>query len=985
MGPPTNRDRIELANLIFSQALELPPAQQEDFVRERCAGQEGGLCESVLLLLSRYGRLGDFLQEPAWPAGLAVGQLSSGEVLGGRFRIVSLLGRGGMGEVYRAEDSVAAETVALKVLRPRVPEGEALAERFRDEIRLARKVSHPNICRVNELFLESRGAGRLLFFTMQFLDGPTLAERLLRGPVEPSCALALARQIADGLDAAHRAGIIHRDLKPANVMLVKSSDGSERAVITDFGLARALDAEVSGGQTVAGQVLGTPDYMAPEQFLASPVSPRTDVFSFALLFYEMVAGRRPYPAEDPLRSAIRRTLEPPEPLSRHAPSAPSRWTAVLQSAMAVDPARRHGSAGEMVADLESTVRWRPSLTRRSVLYAAGTALVAGIAVLLRLRGWGTRFPVGRPMLMLTPTRGLQNGRDTGFTGQALDVLLASQLQQSAHVQLLPRERMEQAWQRIRGSAQKLPLLLDPASARDIALRSGAQFVLFGTLSQVSDEFRLDLNLDLMGAGPSEPRKTWRQTLTAKQEADLPSAVFDGANWVRTVLREADADLSRRDRAPAELTTPSWQALQEYARAMDAWRDSQTDVALQHLRAALDLDPDFPLAGARMADLLNSLHRYDDGLPYYSRAAAAIARKNLTDRESLHIRGLFALDTGQLEEADKVFARWCVEYPDEGLGFFYRSTSADLLGFREQALDLIQAAVERDPSSYSFVVRRALLLMDAGRMEEAEAGYRRAVSWRPSDWSDQLRSGLLFNRLDLAGVWEALENLRLRGSPVYRSRAYNFEACLRAEQGQWDEAEKLLHAGMARDEQLGGNGLEGRFTKRRLLVQLLVSRRRSREAVEICSSLLKEDLGHREKMQVGCLLAQAGDVRRARTCVVDGLPQWPVYTHWIKRLQGEIALAEGDPAQAVRLMQAAGQPALKNEWRWYLARAAMAAGDRNTATACIAGLLENPGPYWVQADAAGPGFISWAIAAVSELNLAEGLSARIASLRRALSR
>ena len=983
MGTPINHDQIERANEIFCEALDLPPEERASFVRKRCEGQNDGLGESVLRLLSRYGRLGDFLEQPPWRSGTDA--LAEGEILGGRFRISSLLGRGGMGEVYRAEDRVAVETVALKVLRPREPGGEQLAERFRNEIRAARRISHPHICRVNELFEEVRSGERLLFFSMQFLDGRTLAARISEGPIEPAPALELARQIAGGLDAAHQAGIVHRDLKPANVMLVKAAGGEERAVITDFGLAKGLSAPASDGQTVAGTIAGTPDYMAPEQFLGQEISARTDVYAFALLIHEMVAGRKPFPKEDVLRSAVRRTLDRPEPLRAHNRTAPPSWTAILERSLSADPRRRHPSAGALVGDLAKGLDGKARITRRMALYASGAVGLAGIAGLLRLRDRETQFPTGETLLMLTPTRApLQDGSQGVTTAHVIDLLLANQLQQSAHVQLLPRERMEQAWERMRGTGGSLPLQMEPATAREIALRTGAPFVLFGALTRISDEFRLDLNLDLMGGSPRDARKTWRQTLTARQEADLSSTVREGANWVRSAMREPDAELNRRDRAPAELTTASWQALVEYTQAIDAWGDRSSGAALQHLRSALDLDPDFALAGARMADLLDSLDRYDEGLPYYSRAAAAIARKNLTDRESLHIRGLFALDTGQLKEADAVFARWCLEYPHDGTGYFYRSTSTDLLGFHEQALQLIQTAIDYAPSSYSFLVRRALLEMDAGRLEEAEADYRRAAASQPSDWSDQLSSGLRFARLDMPGVWKALENMRAEGSALYRGRAYNFEACLRAEQGRWEEAENLLRAGVDADGQLGAEGRRALFTKRRLLVQLLLNRRRTREAVELCAAMLKEKPGYREKMQVGCLLAQAGEIAGARGCVVGGLPAWQLYTHWVKRLQGEIALQEGRAAEAVESMLAAGAPSLKNEWRWYLARAAKASGRRDVLRDCVSALLANPGGFWVQADAAGPGFVSWALGATQQCDLQPAELARATALHRALS-
>jgi hypothetical protein len=190
MEPQPNR--VELADRVFSAALELPPDQRAAFVQQRC-GDDITLTQTVLHLLSQYQRLGDFLEAPAFERKQPLaGEFPPGEVLNGRFRLIELVGRGGMGEVYRAEDSELGDTVALKVLRSRFRGEEEIDARFRGEIRLARKISHPNVCRIFELFVETRGLEHLLYFTMEFLEGQTLARAIAQGPMQPQAALALA-------------------------------------------------------------------------------------------------------------------------------------------------------------------------------------------------------------------------------------------------------------------------------------------------------------------------------------------------------------------------------------------------------------------------------------------------------------------------------------------------------------------------------------------------------------------------------------------------------------------------------------------------------------------------------------------------------------------------------------------------------------------------------------------------------------------------
>src|SRR5579863_4840870 len=215
---------------------------------------------------------------------LTEGRFLPGRLLAERYRIVALLGRGGMGEVYRADDLTLGQPVALKFLPEEATRDEAMLERFRNEVRIARRVSHPNVCRVYDVG-EVDGC---TFFTMEYVDGEDLASLLRRiGRLPSDKALEIARQLCAGLAAAHAKGVLHRDLKPANIML----DGRGRVRITDFGLA-GLVAEIEGANARAG----TPAYMSPEQFAGGEVSPKSDVYSLGLVLYEIFTGKRPFHA-----------------------------------------------------------------------------------------------------------------------------------------------------------------------------------------------------------------------------------------------------------------------------------------------------------------------------------------------------------------------------------------------------------------------------------------------------------------------------------------------------------------------------------------------------------------------------------------------------------------------------------------------------------------------------------------------------------------
>jgi serine/threonine protein kinase len=279
------------------------------------------------------------------------GAFGPGELIAGRYRIVRLLGAGGSGEVYEVEDGALGGTVALKTLAPERAGDGVERERFRREIQAARKITHPNVCRIFDIGTQVAAGRERLFLTMELLAGETLADRLARGPrFTTATALPIAAQIAADLDAAHAAGVVHRDLKPGNVMLV---DVPPRIVLTDFGIA--LSEEQAGIRlTRTGELLGTPAYMAPEQGDPGPVGPATDVYALGLVLYEMLAGVSPFAAgASALETLLRRRRDPPRPLRDVVPDVDPRWAAAIHRCLERDPVRRFARAGHVIAALEA--------------------------------------------------------------------------------------------------------------------------------------------------------------------------------------------------------------------------------------------------------------------------------------------------------------------------------------------------------------------------------------------------------------------------------------------------------------------------------------------------------------------------------------------------------------------------------------------------------------------------------------------------------
>jgi serine/threonine protein kinase len=262
-----------------------------------------------------------------------------GTVLAGRFRVESILGIGGMGVVYRATDLDLGVPVALKLLRPELAHRADAFERFRQELLLARQVSSARVVRIHDL---ARHEGRWLI-SMDFVDGQSLDQRIDRdGPLAIDDAIRIARQIAEGLAAAHARGVIHRDLKPANILL----DAQGNAYISDFGVARSL---ATSGQTRTGTVVATPDYLAPDQARGDPADARSDLYALGLIVYEMLTGQSPFAAGTVAEVLAQRLMRTPASVSTQRSQVPTWLARLVDRLLRTQPAHRFQSADEVIA------------------------------------------------------------------------------------------------------------------------------------------------------------------------------------------------------------------------------------------------------------------------------------------------------------------------------------------------------------------------------------------------------------------------------------------------------------------------------------------------------------------------------------------------------------------------------------------------------------------------------------------------------------
>jgi len=540
-----------------------------------------------------------------------------GELVAGRYRVDRFIAKGGMGEVYEAFDTALGDSVALKTVRPDVASDELALERFKREIHLARQVTHRNVCRIHDLgahYSEAPVAAlypnnEILFVTMELLRGETLADCLTRvGSLSEADSLPLVRQMASALDAAHRAGVLHRDFKCVNVMLEPEADGEVRAVVTDFGLARASRGEGGATLTVVGAVMGSPAYMAPEQVEGSGTTPAVDIYALGVVIFEMVTGRLPFRGESPLSTAVKRLTEPPPRPSELKPGLDERWDTAILRCLARQPEDRFAAAGDVVSVLDPSPIAAALGTARVTRKRLGLAVAAGFLVALALVAnfyvWQRRVASqeghleapksARPAVAVLGLKNVAADQGLEWLSTGLPEMLASELSAGGAVRLIPGENVTRA---------QLELGLKPGDTwgndtlERVRKNLGSDYVVTGGYTALGSgptgQLRLDLRLqDTMNAGSS----------TAVAVSGPREAVFQLVAKAGAKLRDA----LHLESGGARWTTTNPEAARLYAQGVEKLRRFDAQGASELLQQAVAVDPRDPRAYSALASAYASL-------------------------------------------------------------------------------------------------------------------------------------------------------------------------------------------------------------------------------------------------------------------------------------------------------------------------------------------------------------------------------------------
>jgi serine/threonine protein kinase/tetratricopeptide (TPR) repeat protein len=896
-------------------------------------------------------------------------ELARGTTLAGRFVLEDRLGSGGMGEVWRARDTLREEQVALKTIHRALAHDAQLLARFKREIQLASRVAHPNVCRVHELFEDRDSTPPRLFFTMALLEGETLAARLARAGALPFAeAMVTLREICAGLAAAHAVDVIHRDLKPANIILARRGDLT-RAVITDFGLAKPDEAPRDGADaTIAGTLLGTPAYMAPEQVAGRPAAPATDIYAVGLILFEMLRGERPFRGVSTLDSWMRRAREGPEALCGAVPGATPAVDRVLRRCLQYEPLERF----QTPADLLRTVqRWE--LPRRWIWTAAAavlavTLVVSGMRLFNRER---VRSAVAVSHTLLTPMTNGTGDRDL----DALSEVLRSQLAQSPQFELVPAGDVRSALGQMHRPAEALT---DPVVAREAALRTGAPAVVYATVTRLASDYSVGVRVEALGGSPASAARSESHTFTASNKGQIFDAVHDAAAWLRGRLGEPAATLAAQNRPPADTTSSSWAALRLLMQANETAAAGKTEDATLLLEEAIRFDPTFAAARQRLGDLLMSMRRDGEAFAAWKAALDQADRQQLTTRESLRLRSQFLEDTGDLAGAEKAYRTYLLHYPtDYRPTLFLGSVLVDR-GRTAEALQWFAAAARLRPRDPVPPTHQARALLDLRRFDEAAAAIARVRAGGDLEMAAWLDGVAHFARGDLRGAVQAIEPLRASTNAQWVSRGFALRGSWLADGGDVPAALDELQRGIAHDAERGLRDSEA--DKWLSLAALQCDSGAAGACGRSALRGLATQPGADRVMRAGSLLAAAGQVAAAERQLrfFDGQPPVP-RVQWARlRVEAAIAAARGRRSLARDLAERSAAMMPEREDRLFLARARAAAGERGGAEQIVADFLDHPVRAYFTPEPEAAGI--WARARRLQSQLAAANGSRTASVR-----
>jgi eukaryotic-like serine/threonine-protein kinase len=892
-----DNDRWNHVDELLQSALDIPAVERDAHLRNVCGGDQR-LEEEVHSLLAAHDRADRFLAAPAidlaarelagersGDGSQAVGDPLIGQTLS-HYRIVEKLGGGGMGVVYKAEDTRLRRSVALKFVSEDLASDAEALSRFQREARTASALNHPHICTIYDI----GGQHGRSFIVMEYLEGTTLQDRLGAGALSLNTLLDVGIQIADALDAAHSAGIIHRDIKPANIFI----GPRDRVKVLDFGLAKMRVAGTPQPEvtTIAGTrqgvVMGTAAYMAPEQARGEAVDHRADIWTLGLVLYEMVKGTRP-------PQAVRLRVEASPELER-----------IVSKCLETERELRYQRAADLRTDLErlrrgqgATVAAQAALGRRRARWLSiGATAVVTAAV--------TGVIYSRRPAPLTDKDTIVLGEFANRTGDPVfdDMLrqgLAAHLQQSPFLSLVSDDRIRNTLAMMQQSPDAR---LTPDIAQGVCVRTTSAAVLDGSIARLGSQYILALRAKNCSTGDVVADE---QAQVARKE-DVLGSLSQMATQVRQKLGESVATIEKYSRPLQEATTASLDAWKAFTAARQVYFSSGGARAKPLFERAIAIDPDFAIAHAQLGSLYST--QGESALSRQSTIKAYQLRHRTSDAERFYIETLYDRQvTGNMDRQMETLEAWAQTYPRDpvphGLlaGFATRST-----GKYEQSIAAAERSGAIDPEGGTALSRgsKAYSELYLNRLDAAEATIRRAEERKLASDYFLVRYFIAFVRGDGEGMRQ--QAAIARASRSTEDLISHLEALRLAGSAQLQDARRTAAIAVAIPKQAGKLERAALFEAATAVWEALYGNPAA--ARQKAAAALALGRGHEVDYAAAFALALSGDVSRSRALADDLARDHPEDTSvqfmYLPTLRALFALDARNPAAAIQSLQTASR-------------------------------------------------------------------------------